>query len=220
MFPDPIIEYDFENVYNPGEDSYLILDFIKNNINSEYFDGIHLKDIKNILDMGTGTGIIATMLAIIKKKSLKFNPSIYASDILDEAISLAKRNAELNSVRNEIVFIKSDLFTSFPSELRGIFDIIFFNPPYLPSIKSSENVKLDFSWNGGRKGFEIFIEFLHQAKDYLNQKNNPRIYYICSSAVNLDRFYEIIEKKGFKNKNLDKKRVFMEEIYLNRLEIK
>ena len=37
--PDPIINYDFEKVYTPSDDSYLIIDYFKKNINYNYFDG-------------------------------------------------------------------------------------------------------------------------------------------------------------------------------------
>ena len=57
--PDPIIQCDFENVYTPSDDSYLIIDYFKRKINQNYFDGIKLSEIKKILDLGTGTGIIA-----------------------------------------------------------------------------------------------------------------------------------------------------------------
>ena len=127
VFPDPIIEYDFQNVYRPSDDTYLLVDYFKYHIDHKTFDGIPLDYIEKILDMGTGTGFIAIFFQLIKKILPKFNPKIYASDILEESIKLAKKNEELNDIKSEIEFITSDLFTSFPHNLQHSFDIIIFN---------------------------------------------------------------------------------------------
>jgi len=196
------------------------VDYIKHHIDHDNFDGLPIRSIQNILDMGTGTGFIALSLQIIKNVLPAFNPKIYASDILVEAIHLSKINAKHNNVLNQIEFIHSDLFNAFPESLWHTFDIIIFNPPYLPSIKNQQIHKpIDRSWDGGEQGFELFLEFLKQAPKYLNS-NNPRIYYVCSSRANLKHFYSLIEKTSFHNKILEQRHVFMENLFLNRLELR
>lgn len=79
-----------------------------------------------IIDFGTGSGCIPITL----KKHLP-NSTVYATDISEEAIILAKENAEFNNV--EINFIHHDIFS--PVDLKV--DIIVSNPPYInPSEKS------------------------------------------------------------------------------------
>ena len=217
-FPDPIIQFDFENVYSPSDDTYLLIDYFKESVNEKYFDGLHIEDIKNILDLGTGTGIIAIFFQLIKQQFTNFNPQIYASDILEEALNCAKLNEKLNGIKKKITFIKSDLFRSFPLELKNTFNIIIFNPPYLPSIKSlNEKENIDYSWNGGKKGYEVFTHFLEQVRNFLNLQHKCYIYFISSSRTNLNNFYDIIKQKGFENKILIKKHIFFENIILNRL---
>lgn len=170
--------------------------------------------------MGTGTGFIALTLHIIKTIIPTFNPQIYASDILLEAIDLAKMNAERNNCLEQIEFIHSDLFHSFPESLQHSLDVIIFNPPYLPSIKNSIYKRTeDRSWDGGEQGFEVFIDFLNQIPDFLHSTES-RIYYICSSGVKLTKLYSLIEQKGFKNTILERRHIFMEDIFLNRLQLK
>jgi hypothetical protein len=81
-FPEPKIDNIFNDVYSPSEDSYLIIDYFKENIDENYFDGFELAKIRNILDMGTGTGIIAIYLQLIKMIVPKFSPQIFASLII------------------------------------------------------------------------------------------------------------------------------------------
>ena len=224
IFPDPIIDYDFENVYRPADDTYLIVDYFKFHLDSEFFDGIPLETIRNILDMGTGTGYIALSLQIMKATIPKFNPNIYASDILEEAINLSKHNEKLNNFKSKITFINSDLFNSFPITLKNSFDVIIFNPPYLPSLnmmqKDVNKKNIDYSWNGGELGFESFLRFLSEAKLYLNFNSNSRIYYVCSSKINLNLLNDLISQKGYERTYLNKIHIFLEDIYLYRLELK
>jgi len=221
-FPEPKINCPFEDVYAPSDDTYLIIDYFNERINETYFDGLDIKNIKNILDMGTGSGIIALFLREVKKKIVNFSPRIFASDILENAIKCAKLNESSNNLEKNITFIHSDLFIKFPANLKSSFNVIIFNPPYLPSLKHNKNelVKkgIDNSWNGGEKGFEILIEFISQVKSFLNKNQKFYIYYVSSSVVNIHDLIDQVEKYGFKNKVLKKKHLFFEDIILNRLE--
>ncbi|NVM16233.1 MAG: methyltransferase [Candidatus Lokiarchaeota archaeon] len=221
-FPEPNIDCHFEDVYVPSDDTYLIIDYFRENINENYFDGLDINKIKNILDMGTGTGIIALFLQEVKKRNLNFSPQIIASDILENAIKCAKLNESFNNPEKGITFIQSDLFKKFPANLKNIFNLIIFNPPYLPSLKynSKEPVKkgIDNSWNGGKKGSEVFLEFISQVKSYLDLNQSYYVYYISSSVVEFQNVTKELENCGFKNTILKKKHIFFEDIILNRLE--
>jgi len=112
------------------------------------------------------------------------------------------------------------MFNSFPENLQHAFDIIVFNPPYLPSshiINDDNRKKIDSSWDGGFTGFDILLDFLKKAKNYLNLKNQHYIYFVSSSRTNLTILNNQIEKLGFKNEIVDRKHVFFEDIVLNRL---
>ncbi|MFW9951022.1 MAG: methyltransferase, partial [Candidatus Thorarchaeota archaeon] len=184
-FPEPYINCHFEDVYAPSDDSYLIIDYLSEHISENYFDGLDINKVKNILDMGTGTGIIALFLHEVKKRITNFSPRIYASDILENAIKCAKLNDIFNNVEQSITLIHSDLFKKFPANLKNKFNVIVFNPPYLPSLsddfKLAGNKDIDYSWNGGKKGFEVFFQFISQAKSFLDLNQDYYIYYISSS---------------------------------------
>jgi methylase of polypeptide subunit release factors len=221
-FPDLNIEHPFEDVYAPSDDSFLIVDYFKESINDYYFDGLDIKNIKNILDMGTGTGVIALYLNEMKNRIATFSPNIYASDVLENAIECAKLNESLNNLDRSITFIHSDLFKSFPKSLKNSFNIMIFNPPYLPSLREFRTSEIkrdgDESWNGGEKGYELFLQFCSQAIPFIDTTQSFYIYYISSSASKFENILDIFAKLGFKNKTLKKKHVFFEDIILNRLE--
>jgi release factor glutamine methyltransferase len=88
----------------------------------------------NIIDIGTGTGCIAISLA----KNLP-NARVYALDVSEEAIKIAKQNAALNKV--DIHFIKADILSNetWNLEFKNLkFDIIVSNPPYVRNLEKQE----------------------------------------------------------------------------------
>ena len=88
----------------------------------------------NILDIGIGTGCIALSLA----KEL-VNAKVTALDISEEALSLAKENAELLETKN-VDFIKGDILNkTFNSQL-STFNFIVSNPPY---VRECEKVDME-----------------------------------------------------------------------------
>ncbi|MDE7329958.1 MAG: peptide chain release factor N(5)-glutamine methyltransferase [Clostridia bacterium] len=117
-----------------------------------------------ILDMCTGSGCIAVSVAkALKDKEV----SVTAADISDAAIMLAKENAKINGV--SVNFIQSDMFTN----VRGRFNIIVCNPPYIKSgeipfiqkeVREHEpRVALD----GGEDGLEFYRRIASEVRSYL-----------------------------------------------------
>lgn len=100
---------------------YKVLEYIKKS----------KKDSFRILDLCTGSGIIAITL---KKEIVEKYTEIVASDISEKALSIAIENANNNNAN--ISFIKSDLFDN----ISGKFDLIISNPPYI-SYKDKITIK-------------------------------------------------------------------------------
>lgn len=121
------------------------------------------KKTMQILDLCTGSGAIAVSL----KKYLP-DVKIFASDISEKALEVAKKNAKNNNV--EIEFIKSDMFENIHEK----FDIIVSNPPY---IKSEEIEKLSkevqnepkVALDGGKDGLKFYKIISREIKNYLKE---------------------------------------------------
>ena len=135
-------------VYPPSEDSYFLIKCLK--VGKE-----------KALDMGTGTGIIAFHMA-------QQGARVTAVDKSPLAVANTQENMEINNLNIQV--IQSDLFTNVP----GRFDVITFNPPYLPP-----GFPQDESWDGGTEGIEISWRFLSDASKHLTK--NGRIYLLLST---------------------------------------
>lgn len=120
-----------------------------------------------ILDLCTGSGAIAISLAKYVK-----NVHICAVDISPKALQIAKKNAELNGVKNNIEFIESNLFEKLKDKK---FDIIVSNPPYIETetIKTlSKDVQREpkLALDGGKDGLDFYRKISDNGYKFLNRQ--------------------------------------------------
>lgn len=166
-----IIETHHE-VYEPAEDTFLLLEAIKINKNDR------------ILEFGTGCGIIALECA-------RHGVKVVCTDINPYAIELAKRNFQKNQtlLKGEIEFREGSLFSVIKKDEK--FDVIIFNPPYLPT-KSDEQIGgwFDIAVNGGIDGLRIIEQFLNSVKKHISK--NGHAYFVFSSLSNQKKLNKII----------------------------
>ena len=129
---------------------------------------INKNNLKHALDVGTGSGCIACMIA-------KYTDcQIVGLDISNDALSTALDNASRLNLFNKAIFRKSDIFSNVkPSEK---FDIIISNPPYIPIIKKTElqeEVKYDPElalFTKDNEGVEFYSRIISGSSAVLNPK--------------------------------------------------
>lgn len=110
------------------------------------------------LDMGCGQ--FAILGQFFKRRNIK--SEVISVDIYDEFIENSKMNSKLNN--NQILIIKSNLF----SNLNEKFDLITFNPPYVPTTNNLGNNNYPNIRFSGSDGLKTTKEFLIDAKNYLS----------------------------------------------------
>jgi release factor glutamine methyltransferase len=117
-----------------------------------------------ILDLCTGCGNIAISLT-------KTLPSckIFASELSEGALRVARRNAEINGLSDKIDFIKSDLF----NDIDDKFDIIASNPPYIarhefPGLQKEVLMEPRIALDGGEDGLDFYRRIIEEAPSHLN----------------------------------------------------
>jgi len=174
-------------IYTPAEDSFLLQRNLKNYVKN-----------KRVLDMGSGSGIQAETALKCKASSVS------ASDINPQVIKYLKNKFKSNK---NVKIIKSNLFSNIESK----FDVILFNPPYLPR-DNREDKESQSVTTGGKRGDEIILKFLKQSKSHLNPKGT--ILLIVSSLTPRKRINPLLKKLNYKSRAIDSHKLFMETLEL------
>jgi release factor glutamine methyltransferase len=152
-----------------------------------------LKDKASIkgLDLCTGSGAIALSI-----KKMRNDIEMFASDISEKALSVAKSNAKKHEL--DISFVHSDLFSAIDEK----FDFIVSNPPYIKTdvvLSLDKDVK-DFepklALDGGVTGLDIYEKIARQAKDFLNPEG---LIFLEIGYDQENQVRSIFENYGFKN---------------------
>lgn len=186
--------YVFPKVYEPSDDTFLI---------AEHLD---VGKNENVLDMGTGCGILGVLAA--EKAG-----NVVAVDINPEAVECAKFNAKLNYVSDKVETLCSNLFNKFEYDI--VFDLIIFNPPYLPVDFNIHLGKIkEQAWYGGVDGRKIIDKFLNSVDQYILK--NGRILMIQSSLSNPEKSLRRFRKMGFETDIIAEKQLFFEKLFIIR----
>ncbi|MCX6710164.1 MAG: methyltransferase [Candidatus Woesearchaeota archaeon] len=184
----------YADVYEPREDSCLIRK--------------HIRKLSKgaVLDMGTGSGILALEASKSKRAG-----KVYAVDLNRKAIAFALKNSK----GKRIEFLYSDLFSCFKKK-KILFDLIIFNPPYLPEDENEQDDLLKKALCGGKKGFETIERFMVEAGDYL--KNSGKILLLFSSLTGKEKVEEIISDNLFVFRKIDEQSFDFESIFVYLIE--
>ncbi len=174
-----------EGVYYPREDSLLL---------AKALEKLKLKG-KSALEIGCGCGFLSMLLA--KRKA-----DVTAVDMNPEAVEITKLNAHAN--KTHVHAFKSDLF----SDVSGKFDLIIFNPPYLPV----EEGEKDVTYSGGASGLETIGKFIGQVKKHLNPGGGVLI--LISSLTGEQEVTGLFKEQGMKAAAVEREKIPWEELII------
>ena len=162
-------------------------------------DIINKNNYKKALDVGTGTGCIACMVA---KNSIA---QVIGLDISIEALQIALNNASRLNLYNKAIFRKSDIFSNVREDEK--FDIIISNPPYIPK-KEKATIQKEVTFDpdlalytNDEKGLEFYEKISKDAKKVLNPNGHIAFEIGLGQAQDVKN---ILENNGFENIEIEK----------------
>lgn len=199
---------DIKYVYDPAEDSFLLLDAIEGDL-----DTLFAKNPAICLEIGSGSGVIITAVARTLPKA-----ACFATDINPFACSLTTRTAANNKA--SVHMIHTDLVSGF---LKNQVDVLIFNPPYVVTedeeIHANDipadnpfNPNITKSWAGGTDGRLVMDRVFD---DFDNILSANGIAYILVIAEN--KPHEIIttmKGKGFNGSIIAERRIRGEHLFV------
>ena len=202
---------DFQIVYEPAEDSFLLIDSLEKDLEHINFD--KNKKLTSI-ELGCGSGLVSCCF-LSKLKELNINKlNHYCVDINKDAVNLTQKLLKNYNLDNNVNVLEGDLFNNFDKNI--IFDIIIFNPPYVTTDneeyeRALKEKDIFAAWAGGKKGSETINRFVNDLKGHINE--NSIIFLLLSKEndyeniiYNLKKLYnfecEILMRKQFKNERL------------------
>ncbi len=178
-----------EGVYEPREDSYLLA------------EAAVIPSGAKVLDLGTGSGIQAVNAALAGARE------VWAVDVNPKALENARLNFERLKLKARLVLKESELFEEIPEKER--FDVIVFNPPYLPSDELE-----DLAVDGGAEGRVFLDEFIEQFKFFLAPKGNA--YFLQTDLNRVDKTEEKLRQLGLRFEIAARKKLSFEELFVFR----
>jgi release factor glutamine methyltransferase len=176
--------------------------FISSERFAEFIDGLDLKG-KRVIDIGTGTGILALAAARAGAEN------VVAADINPNAARNANENARANGLGERVNGVCSNLLAALAP--RPLFDVILSSPP--KHAGEPRNLA-DRGWKAGPAYRDVSALF-DQARERL--KPGGRIYVMVSSDSDLDLFGKLIDKAGFRARLAREYSIFIESLIIYEL---
>jgi len=170
------------HVYEPAEDSFLLVDALLENI----------RNGDRVLEVGCGSGIVSVFASDIASM-------VVATDLNPHAVKCAAGNG--------VTVVRTDLYAG----LKGTFDLIVFNPPYLPT---SKNERLggwdDLMLDGGPNGRRTIARFLKGIWELLSQ--GGRVLLLVSSLTGVNEVSRLMQDAGLAVEPVSESRHFFEQL--------
>ncbi len=174
------------DIYEPAEDSCLLQKFVKE------------RAVGRVLDMGTGSGIQALTAAESPRAR-----EVVAVDINENAVDTLQKRVTEKRLR-KVVVQQSDLF----SNVSGKFNLIIFNPPYLPQDEGIEDAAL----YGGKNGWELSQKFFDAVSKHLI--GDGGILFLFSTLTDKRKIDEMLQHRLFEFRLLGSEKLAFEELYV------
>ncbi|KAL8274690.1 hypothetical protein Esti_001405 [Eimeria stiedai] len=199
----------FKDVYEPSEDSFLLMDALQQDA-----DTLKLLEPKTVLEMGQ-------RLALKKQARGDSLPVFFAVDKQRGALDASRLTLKVNNPGVSLELLCCDLFGAFKRPLVGLsadpcavrehgnravtcgqetpvgggpFDLVIFNPPYVPGSPRAVVASEDLPWWGGVSGREVIDCFVDKVMEFLSPRGI--LYLLLERRNKPEEVVSILEASG------------------------
>ncbi|KAH8086667.1 S-adenosyl-L-methionine-dependent methyltransferase [Cristinia sonorae] len=187
MIPTPDLSHlkktDYDNVYEPAEDTFLLLDALE-----EDAEELKAMQPRLCLEVGSGSGCVSSFMGSI----LGAATSLYLTTDIN---SFASRCTSRTGTQNKIPIdsVTTSLVSSLLPRIQRAVDVLIFNPPYVPTYTSEAQEAQDGrdirgAWAGGINGMQVTDMLLEHVEDLLS--SNGRFYLVAVKENNISELQQ------------------------------
>lgn len=192
MLPTPIVRDLDEKVYEPAEDSFLLLDCLE-----EKLEALKQRKYPIVCEIGAGSGIVTAFM----KTSIFPGGYFFATDVNPTACQAILDTAEYNS-EDTFKSVESCQMSLTTAIRKNSVDVLVFNPPYVPAeevpalpVEEMDDKWLDLALLGGEDGMVVTWEVLFNLESILAEGG---VAYILFCARNKpDDVAKIMKERGW-----------------------
>ncbi|TKY87393.1 hypothetical protein EX895_004070 [Sporisorium graminicola] len=215
MIPTPSLTHltkqDFRKVYEPAEDTFILLDALELEADS-------LASLSSPLcvEIGSGSGMVTSFLSQILGPT---SAAYLAIDLNPHANACTLATGRANNVHIEAV--RSSLVSGLRPRLDGRVDVLLFNPPYVPTEEEEEMMAqnkagIEGSWAGGETGTRLVDELIDGGiiKDVL--ASSGRLYLVAIKQNDPARLVRRLTEQGLESEVVLARRAGGEHLHIIR----
>ncbi|KAF4521566.1 hypothetical protein B566_EDAN001286 [Ephemera danica] len=197
---------DFQNVYEPAEDTFLLMDAIE-----EDLPMLRLKKPSVCIEVGSGSGVISSAVC----KALKHLVCL-TTDINPAACKATKSTSHGHGVSGMMDAVCGDLLGPMLDRLKGVVDILIFNPPYVPTVPEEITASgISQAWAGGHKGREVTDRLLPHISSLLSP--HGVFYLLLLQENNPEEIKKLMEKQDLVGEIIKTRRAGRESLLIMRI---
>lgn len=209
---------DFDEVYEPSDDTYLLLDCLQSEVSVGVFS--EAKSSPMCVEIGCGSGVATTFLASQLRQN-GMEPVMYVTDINPRALEVTKETAKANSgdLPCPIILesIRCDLLSALLPHLNHSFDALIFNPPYVPTPDDEVGgTSIEASWAGGTNGRKVVDRAIPQIAQILARPNGVG-YMITVDDNQPEELVKLFQEVGLQMEPLVRRRAHNEYLSVQKL---
>uniref|UniRef100_UPI00358FFE21 methyltransferase N6AMT1 isoform X2 n=1 Tax=Myxine glutinosa TaxID=7769 RepID=UPI00358FFE21 len=193
----------FPTVYEPAEDTFLLLDTLQ-----AERDSIRADKPLIFVEVGCGSGVVSAFVTAMLGPSACY----LCTDIHHLAAECTLETATLNRI--SLCPVITDLVSAFLPRLESAIDLIIFNPPYVVTSSKEVGGSVETAWAGGKDGREVILRFLDKLPSLLAK--GGRCYVVVLAQNDPEELLTKTRRKGLLASCVASRRVGIEHLFVLR----